>query len=139
MGAGLRARDGCGRAGGHRAARRARPRCSTGSPDALPLVIGSAIAGIASLVALALRRDTIARAAAVLAVVAVVAGWGSRSTRGSSPTRRPSSRPLVRATLWALVATFAVAGVFVIPSLAWLFWLTQRHGWAAAELRHRRE
>lgn len=107
---------------------------------ALPLVLGSAIAGIASLVALALRRDTIARAAAVLAVVAVVAGWGVAQhpwllTDSMTVEQAAGARP----TLWALVATFVVAGVFVVPSLAWLFWLTQRPGWAAAESRRRHD
>ena len=34
-----------------------------------------------------------------------------------------------RTTLWALVGVFGLAGVTVVPALAYLYWLTQRRVW----------
>ena len=78
--------------------------------------------------------SSLARVAAVGAVVAVLVGWGAASTRGCSST--PSTiddAAGARATLWALVVVFGIAAVRCCPSLAYLFWLTQRSGWARRE------
>jgi cytochrome bd ubiquinol oxidase subunit II len=104
----------------------------TGS--ALPAVLLSAAGGVAALVALWQRRFVVARLAAVTAVVAVVAGWGIAQypwilTDAASIEEVAGAR----ATLWALVATFGLAGVTVVPALGYLFWLTQRSGWARRE------
>jgi cytochrome bd ubiquinol oxidase subunit II len=102
-----------------------------------PLVGGSAVAGTVALAALAARRYLVARSAAVVAVGAVVIGWGvAQYPWLLVDTLTIEAAAGARATLWALVVTFVVAGVVVLPALAWLFWLTQRPGWAAAE-RHR--
>jgi len=105
---------------------------------ALPLVVGSAVAGTTALWALWRRRYRDARPAAVVAVGMVVSGWAV----GQHPwiladTLTIEAAAGARATLWALVIVFVVAGALVLPALGYLFWLTQRPGWVAAE-RHRR-
>ncbi|MGH9041106.1 MAG: cytochrome d ubiquinol oxidase subunit II [Acidimicrobiia bacterium] len=100
----------------------------------LPLVAGSAAAGVTALWALERRRYQLARLAAVAAVSAVVLGWAA----GQHPwlltdTLTIADAAGARATLWALVAVFVVAGLLVVPALAYLFWLTQRTGWVAPE------
>jgi cytochrome d ubiquinol oxidase subunit II len=103
---------------------------------ALPLVLVSAAAGLAALANLAARRYLVARVAAVVAVAAVVVGWGvAQHPWILTDTLAIDDAAGAPATLWALVATFAVAAVIVLPGLGWLFWLTQRPGWAAAEAR----
>jgi cytochrome d ubiquinol oxidase subunit II len=88
---------------------------------ALPLVVLSAIAGVASLVLLVRRRYGIARFAALAAVGAVVVGWGFAQypdllAGELSIEDGAGARP----TLWGLVFVFLIAGVTVIPSLIWL-------------------
>jgi len=101
---------------------------------AVLFVVGSAAAGTAALTALMARRYLLARAAAVLAVGAVVVGWGiAQHPWLLTDTLTIDDAAGARATLWALVGTFAVAAVVVLPSLGWLFWLTQRPAWARAE------
>lgn len=105
---------------------------------ALPLVAGSALAGVGALVALARGRFVLARGAAVAAVATVVAGWGvAQYPWVLTDQLRLEAGAGARPTLWALVVTFGLAGLLVVPALAWLFWLTQRPGWAAAD-RHPR-
>ncbi|MEM9034771.1 MAG: cytochrome d ubiquinol oxidase subunit II [Actinomycetota bacterium] len=90
-------------------------------------VVGSAVAGAASLWLLrtgALRR---ARVAAVLAVGAVVGGWGF----GQYPWVLVDEVEIAdaagaTATLWGLVIGGAVAAVLVVPSLLYLFVLADR-------------
>jgi len=101
---------------------------------ALPLVAASAAAGAVALVALWRRRYTPARAAAVTAVAAVVAGWGTAQypwllTDAVTLDDAAGSR----ATLWALVVVFGAAAAIVLPALGYLFWLTQRPGWVQRE------
>lgn len=104
---------------------------------ALPFVIGSAIAGTSSVWALHARRFLVARAGAVLAVGAVVIGWGTAQHPWLlTDTLSLDQAAGARATLWALVITFGIAAVLVLPSLGYLFWLTQRPGWAALDARH---
>jgi cytochrome d ubiquinol oxidase subunit II len=96
---------------------------------ALPLVLASAVAGAATLWALWRRRVELARVTAVVAVAAVVVGWGVgqwpwllvdavevEDAAGSS------------ATLWGLIGVFGIAGVTVVPALVYLYVLTQRGG-----------
>jgi len=101
---------------------------------ALPLVAASAAAGALALLALWRRQFLLARAAAVTAVAAVVAGWGA----GQYPWLLAGVVTLddaagSRATLWALVIVFAAAAAIVLPALGYLFWLTQRPGWVRRE------
>lgn len=94
---------------------------------AAPLVVVSAAAGLGTVWALLRRRHTLARASAVVAVVAVVTGWGVAQypwllvdevtiAAGAGAPR----------TLAALLVVVVVAGVLVLPPLLYLFALTQR-------------
>jgi cytochrome d ubiquinol oxidase subunit II len=87
----------------------------------------SAMGGIATLVLVWARRYVAARAAAALAVTAVLWGWAA----GQYPYLLPGvltieegvgSRKTLEAMLWSL----AVGAVLVVPSLIWLFALFQR-------------
>jgi cytochrome bd ubiquinol oxidase subunit II len=91
---------------------------------ALPLVVASAVAGAASLVLLWRHRYDLARYAAVVAVAAVVAGWGV----GQYPDLLAGELTIeagagARPTLWGLVLVFAIAAVTVVPALVWLLLL----------------
>ncbi len=94
---------------------------------ALPLVIGSALAGVASLVLLALRRYLLVRLTSALAVTTVLWGWALAQYPHLLPpstdyTFAQADRPV-------LVATLTVTGVgaaVLLPSLAWLLVLFQR-------------
>lgn len=94
---------------------------------ALPLIVLSAVAGVATIWALAGRREELARVTAVIAVAAVVLGWGV----GQWPWLLVDEIEVEAAagassTLWALVVTFGLVAVTVLPALAYLFWVTQR-------------
>jgi cytochrome bd ubiquinol oxidase subunit II len=95
--------------------------------DALPLVIASALCGVAVLVLLRRGARRGARALAVGAVVAVVWGWGVAQhpyllpkdltiDAGAAPTD----------TLTSVLIVFGVAVVLVGPSLALLYTLAQK-------------
>lgn len=101
---------------------------------ALPLMVASAVGGGLALWALWRRRQRVARMAAVLAVSAVVTGWGV----GQYPWILVDSSKIAdaagpRSTLWALVVVVGIAAVLVLPPLGYLFWLTQRSGWVRPE------
>jgi cytochrome d ubiquinol oxidase subunit II len=94
---------------------------------ALPLVIGSAVAGAASLGLLWRRRFGAVRVTAALAVVAVIWGWGvGQYPYLLEPNLTVESAAAPRATLQALLISLGVGAVLLIPSLAWLFLLFQR-------------
>jgi cytochrome bd ubiquinol oxidase subunit II len=92
----------------------------------VPVVV-SAIAGFAALVLLRQKRWAIARVAAVVAVAAIVIGWGV----GQFPDVLVDHATIddvsgAHSTMVGLVVTFGIAVVTVIPSLLWLFALVQR-------------
>jgi cytochrome d ubiquinol oxidase subunit II len=93
----------------------------------LPLVVLSAVAGVAALWCLLARRFELARVAAVVAVGSVVLGWGV----GQWPWLLVDEVEVeaaagASATLWGLVITFGAAAVLVVPALGYLYWITQR-------------
>jgi cytochrome d ubiquinol oxidase subunit II len=93
---------------------------------ALPIVLLSAAAGLASLLQLWRGRPKSARVAAVLAVGAVVAGWGlAQYPWILVGEARIDDVAGARPTLWSLIVVFALAAVTVLPSLGYLYWLTQ--------------
>lgn len=101
------------------------------SGRALPVIAVSTLGGAVALRALWTRRYLVARVAAVVAVVAVLVGWGV----GQFPDLLVGEVTInaaagASATLWALIVVFGIASVTVVPALAYLFWLTQRSGWA---------
>ena len=90
------------------------------------LVAVSAIGGIGALFMVARRRYVAARPLAALAVVSVLWGWGAsqypwvledvvtiEDSAASSPV------------LWALIIAFSAAAVLAVPSLLWLYRLTE--------------
>ena len=93
----------------------------------LALMVAASVAGALTVVALWRERPLIARATAVTAVVLVVAGWGIAQYPwilvGAATIDDAAGN---RSTLWALIAVFGVAGVTVVPSLGYLYLLTQR-------------
>jgi cytochrome d ubiquinol oxidase subunit II len=94
---------------------------------ALPLVIVSAVCGVASLVLLV--RDTVryARVLSIGAVAAVVLAWGVAQWPYVIPqSMKVSSTAAPDPTLGALLVAFGLAVVIVIPSLALLYVLDQR-------------
>jgi cytochrome d ubiquinol oxidase subunit II len=100
------------------------------SGRALPLVLLSAAAGLATLVLIARRRYGVARFTAIGAVSTVVIGWGV----GQYPWLLVDQMTFADAagapaTLRALVFAVAVAGVIVMPALGYLYWLTQSEKW----------
>lgn len=98
---------------------------------AAPLIVISALAGIATLVLLVRRIYSPARIGAVIAVASVVLGWGvaqepwilvdqvSISDGAGAP-----------ATLQGLLLVVGLACVIVVPALAYLYTLTQSEEWS---------
>lgn len=98
---------------------------------AAPLIAASAVAGTATLVLLARRRHGLARVTAAGAVAAVVVGWGVAQypwlLTDEVTIADAAGAP---ATLRALLIAVALAGVLVIPALAYLLKLTQSEAWS---------
>ncbi|HWJ09489.1 MAG TPA: cytochrome d ubiquinol oxidase subunit II [Nocardioides sp.] len=97
---------------------------------AAPLVVLAAIAGAATTYLLWRRRYAVARLTAVLAVAAVVSGWGV----GQYPWLLVDEVTITdaagaTATLQGLLVAVGVAVVVVVPPLAYLFRLTQTDEW----------
>jgi cytochrome bd ubiquinol oxidase subunit II len=101
---------------------------------AAPLVVLSMLGGLATLALLWTRRPGPARLSAVVAVVGVLLGWAV----GQYPWLLVDAVTIedaagAPATLRALLLVAALAGVLVLPALAYLFRLTQTESWAAGE------
>ena len=94
---------------------------------ALPLVIVSAIAGVAVLVLLRRRSWRYARPLAIVAVVMVVWGWGVAQYPYLLPTQLTISEAAAPSdTLTGLLIVFGAAILLVIPSIVLLYTLAQR-------------
>jgi cytochrome d ubiquinol oxidase subunit II len=96
-----------------------------------PLIVISGLTGAATLALLWRRTYSPARLTAVAAVVCVVAGWGI----GQYPWLLVDEVKIIdaagaRATLQALLVVVALAGVIVLPLLAYLYRLTQTESWS---------
>ena len=97
---------------------------------AAPLIVASAAAGLATLVLLYRRRFAPARVTAVAAVAAVVVGWGVAQYPWMLVDQvKISAAAGADATLAGLLVVVGLAGVIVVPALAYLFWLTQSDRW----------
>ncbi|MBU2694493.1 MULTISPECIES: cytochrome d ubiquinol oxidase subunit II [Pimelobacter] len=97
---------------------------------AAPLVVLAGLAGLGTMVLLWRRRYALARITAVLAVAAVVSGWGV----GQYPWLLVDEVTIAdaagaRATLQGLLVAVGLAVVVVVPPLAYLFKLTQSEEW----------
>jgi cytochrome bd ubiquinol oxidase subunit II len=96
--------------------------------EALPLVILSAACGIGVLVLLHRGARRGARALAVGAVVAVIAGWGVAQWPYLLPAKLTiDAAAAPGATLTGVLVVFAVAVVVVLPAIGLLFTLVQRN------------
>jgi cytochrome d ubiquinol oxidase subunit II len=98
---------------------------------AAPLVVASGLCGVATLVLLVRRRFPLARVTAVLAVAAVVSGWGV----GQYPWLLVDHVTIADgagadATLAALLVVVGLAGLVVLPPLVYLFRMTQSEAWS---------
>jgi cytochrome bd ubiquinol oxidase subunit II len=101
---------------------------------AAPLIVLSFLAGVGTLVLLVRRRYALARPIALLAVAAVVLGWGG----GQYPWLLVDQITIAdaagaRATLQGVLIAGAVAAALVLPSLAYLYRLTQTEEWTRPE------
>jgi cytochrome bd ubiquinol oxidase subunit II len=95
--------------------------------EALPLVLVSAVLGVATVALLALRRPVGTRLMTAGAVAAVVWAWGVAQWPYILPeTLTFSAAAGDDETLRWVVAVFGIALIVVIPSLALLYWLDQR-------------
>jgi len=97
---------------------------------AAPLVVVSALAGLATLVLVATRRFAVARLTALVAVAAVVSGWGV----GQYPWLLVDQVTIADAagapaTLAGLLVAVGIAAALVLPALGYLYRLTQSESW----------
>lgn len=93
----------------------------------LPLVVASAVCGLAVLAILLRGGRRGLRPLAVGAVVAVVWGWGV----AQFPYLLPTSLKITESaappeTLAAVIVVFLIAAILVLPSLGLLYWLSQK-------------
>jgi cytochrome bd ubiquinol oxidase subunit II len=94
---------------------------------ALPLVVASAVCGVASLVLLVRNAHRYARVLAIGAVASVVVAWGVAQWPYLLPqTLKVSQGAAPSATLAAVLVVFGLAVVIILPSLALLYVLDQR-------------
>jgi cytochrome bd ubiquinol oxidase subunit II len=91
---------------------------------ALPAVIMSGLAGIATLALVYRRRYELARYAAALAVAAIVAGWALSRWPTILPGLTVDEAAAGHDTLVCLIVAVLVGAVILFPSLALLFRLT---------------
>jgi cytochrome d ubiquinol oxidase subunit II len=96
----------------------------------LVLVVGSALAGLVTLVLLRRRQWALARLSAVVAVGAIVVGWGVAQydwllVDELTIEQAAGARP----TLIGLVIVFVAAAVTAVPALIWLFVLVNQEAW----------
>jgi cytochrome bd ubiquinol oxidase subunit II len=93
----------------------------------LPLVLGSALCGLAALLLLPTAAPGLLRLLATAAVAAVIAGWGVAQYPYLLGTHlRISEAAAPDPTLWALAVVAAAAVLLVVPAMALLFVLQQR-------------
>ncbi|HEX3908926.1 MAG TPA: cytochrome d ubiquinol oxidase subunit II [Mycobacteriales bacterium] len=111
------------------------PRLYDGlSGKALPLVIVSVAAGLASIGLLVLRRFTAVRVSAALAVTAVLWAWGvAQYPHLLLPGLTVASAAAPHATLTVTTGCVIVGMLVLLPSLGWLFVLFQRTPGRAAD------
>jgi len=94
--------------------------------DGLPALIVSAVAGIATLALVSVRRYEASRYSAAVAVAAIVAGWALAQQPLLLPGLTVSQAAAGHDTLVAVVVSVAAGALVLAPSLAFLFTLTLR-------------
>jgi len=103
----------------------------------LPLIIISAAAGSLSIWRVRQRRWARARITAVIAVSAIVIGWGV----GQYPAVLVDHADIddvigARPTQIGLIIVFGLAAVTVVPALTWLFVLVNGKRWSTTPTQH---
>ena len=94
---------------------------------ALPVVVLSALAGVAALLLVAKGRAEVARFAAAGAVAGIVVAWGVAQYPWLLVDELTiSDGAASTATLVGVLVAFALAGLLVVPALVWLLRLTDR-------------
>ena len=94
---------------------------------ALPLVIVSAIAGVAALALLHRRNHTGARLAAIVASASVVVAWGVAQWDYILPESMTVDQAVApNGTITAVLVAVGLAVVFIVPAFALLYVLDQR-------------
>jgi cytochrome d ubiquinol oxidase subunit II len=94
----------------------------------LAMVVVSGLAGIAALGLVVRSRFELARAAAALAVAAIIAGWAAAQEPTFLPGLTIEQAAAGRSTLIATIVAVAVGAVVLVPSLVLLFALFLRGG-----------
>ncbi len=95
--------------------------------EGLPLVITSALCGLAVLAMLARAARRGLRPLAIGAVVAVIWGWAVAQFPYLLPTSLTISESAAPGpTLDSVLVVFGIAAIVVLPSLGLLYWLSQR-------------
>jgi cytochrome bd ubiquinol oxidase subunit II len=98
---------------------------------ALPLVVVSAVGGVATMWLVWRRRAVAARVAAAVAVVGVLWGWGAAQypylLEGSLTIAEAAAPP---ATLRAMLVSLLVGAIVFMPGLVWLLVLFQQQSQA---------
>jgi cytochrome d ubiquinol oxidase subunit II len=103
----------------------------------LPLIIISGVAGLFSLWRLRQERWDRARIGAVIAVAAIVVGWGVGQYDWILVDEARIDDVIgARTTQVGLVITFVVAAVTAVPALAWLYYLVNQEEWARSGEPH---
>jgi cytochrome d ubiquinol oxidase subunit II len=94
----------------------------------VPLVAGSAAAGLIALVLLFRQHFVTARLAAALAVAAVIWGWAAAQYPYLlQPRLTIAAAAATRSVLLATLIALIVGAVLLIPSLTWLYLIFQRN------------
>jgi cytochrome d ubiquinol oxidase subunit II len=97
----------------------------------LPLVVLSAVTGMATLVLLKQRRWALARVTAVGAVASIVIGWGVAQYDWMLIDEMTIDQAAgARSTLIGLIVVFGFAAVTAVPAMIWLFVLVNQDDWA---------
>ncbi len=97
-----------------------------GSGTGLPFVVGSVLAGAASLVLLWRRAYVAVRLTAALAVTGLLWGWGAAQYPQLLPGVDLQQAAATDAVLGASLGALAVGAVLLVPSLWWLYATFQR-------------
>ena len=95
-----------------------------------PVLVVALVAGVAAVWLVFRRRYAIARVPTVVAVASVVTGWGVGQYPWMLVDEVTSNDAAgADATLVGLLVVVALAGVIVLPALAYLLRLTQTEAW----------
>ena len=96
---------------------------------ALPVVILSVVAGLASIALLVLRRYAVARVTSALAVATILIGWALAQYPYLLPPQLTIADAAAgQATLVAMLVSLVIGSLLLVPALVYLYRLFQRAG-----------